>query len=349
MNETADDQTAQGPVPGDPPLSPDPPPDPPVATQPLDKYEQMIAKTWRYLRIAMITLPVGIGAAVLWEYTKTRVRGGGHCLQGSISAYYYTPVNGMLVGALVAIGICLFALRGNTDKEDILLNLAGMFAPMIALVPTPSPGRCTSAPGRSSLVGLGEKNQQVIDARTVVVNNNMRALLLIVSIGLVVLLCQFIYGLVKIRTIRAAPNENWLIAAARFLGYLMLFVTWTAVTVLFFKQYNWFRDHMHYIAAGTMFGAIFIVVLINAVRSKKAAYRRTYGLIAAAMVGSAGFCFLHSDFDPPWPKLASWDQWLLWLEFSQIGLFSVFWLIQTIHGRQGLVEPSAPPASGGMA
>jgi hypothetical protein len=59
------------------------------------------------------------------------------CFQTSISAYYYTPVHGIFIGALVAVGTCLICLRGNTDAEDILLNLAGMFAPVVALVPTP--------------------------------------------------------------------------------------------------------------------------------------------------------------------------------------------------------------------
>ena len=66
------------------------------------------------------------------------------CFQTSISAYYYTPVHGVFIGALVAVGTCLICLRGNTDAEDILLNLAGMFAPVVALVPTPGTGSCGS-------------------------------------------------------------------------------------------------------------------------------------------------------------------------------------------------------------
>ena len=87
-------------------------PDPPMAA----------VKTYRYLRLAMIALVVGLFACVLYEHSKTRTG----CWQTSISAYYYTPVQGFLVAALVTIGVSLVALRGNTDWEDVLLNMAGV-------------------------------------------------------------------------------------------------------------------------------------------------------------------------------------------------------------------------------
>ena len=66
------------------------------------------------------------------------------CWQHSISAYYYTPVQLFLVGALVAIGISLIALKGSIELEDAVLNFAGILAPVVALVPTPNVGRCGS-------------------------------------------------------------------------------------------------------------------------------------------------------------------------------------------------------------
>ena len=55
--------------------------------------------------------------------------------QTSISDYYYTPVQSVLVGSLVAVGACLIIMRAERDVEDIFLNLAGMFAPLVAFVP----------------------------------------------------------------------------------------------------------------------------------------------------------------------------------------------------------------------
>ena len=98
----------------------------------------VVVKTTRYLRLGMIALVLGLGVSVLYEHAKTRPAGGGHCWQESISAYYYTPVQSFLVAALVAVGICLVALKGSTEFEDVALNFAGVFAPIVAFVPTPN-------------------------------------------------------------------------------------------------------------------------------------------------------------------------------------------------------------------
>ena len=62
-------------------------------------------------------------------------------LLGSVSGYYYTDVRGVLVGSLCAIGVFLFAYRGydNWDFinwDNVLTNLAGVFAIGVALFPT---------------------------------------------------------------------------------------------------------------------------------------------------------------------------------------------------------------------
>jgi hypothetical protein len=88
-------------------------------------------KTYRYLRLALVALVALIMTAVALEWGRT------HCLQTSISAYYYTPARSIFVGSLVAIGVALIAIRGRSDGEDALLNLAGMLAPVVAFVPTP--------------------------------------------------------------------------------------------------------------------------------------------------------------------------------------------------------------------
>ena len=98
-------------------------------------------KTYRSVRLSMVTLVLGLAAAVAVE--RLEVPRG--CFQHSISAYYYTPVRGMFVGGLLGIAVCLVALRGNNDAEDALLNLAGMLAPVVAFVPTPNPGSCSSS------------------------------------------------------------------------------------------------------------------------------------------------------------------------------------------------------------
>ena len=74
-----------------------------------------VLKSYRYLRLVMVGLVVLLAASVLIELQQT----GFGCWRTSISSYYWTPVRGVFVGALVAIGTCLIVLKGNTPVEDV--------------------------------------------------------------------------------------------------------------------------------------------------------------------------------------------------------------------------------------
>ena len=52
------------------------------------------------------------------------------------SAYYYTPAQAIFVGALIGLAACMIALKGTTPVEDVFLNLGGVFAAVVAIVPT---------------------------------------------------------------------------------------------------------------------------------------------------------------------------------------------------------------------
>ncbi|MEW5928751.1 MAG: hypothetical protein AB1941_14885 [Gemmatimonadota bacterium] len=65
-------------------------------------------------------------------------------LQGSMSAYYFAvstpgsdafPMRTWFVGLLFAIGGFLYLYKGFTDRENFALNLAGVFAVMVAVFP----------------------------------------------------------------------------------------------------------------------------------------------------------------------------------------------------------------------
>ena len=92
--------------------------------------DDVAIKTYRYLRIGMVVLVLLLASSVIIEAVKAK------CLQTSISAYYYTPVQAIFVGGLMAIGVCLIVIKGSTPAEDLCLNLAGMLAPIVAVVPT---------------------------------------------------------------------------------------------------------------------------------------------------------------------------------------------------------------------
>ena len=271
-------------------------PDPPIAA----------VKTYRYLRLAMIALVVGLFACVLYEHGKTRTG----CWQTSLSAYYYTPVQGFLVAALVTIGVSLVALRGNTDWEDVLLNLAGVCAPVVAFVPYPDPGTCGS-------VLTDTKN------RLVNIDNNMLGLLVAGGLGLVIV------GVLTRLSVRSArPDRPGPVALLGFWAIAVLFLAGTAV-------YLWDRtlllDHGHDIAAVAMFGFIFVNVWLNAAalhqannaEAQRSIWRNRYTVVGTLMVVAVVANVV--------ARLAGFRWWVLTLETSMIVLFAWFWVAQTIE------------------
>jgi hypothetical protein len=263
-------------------------------------------KTYRYLRLAMIALVVGLFACVLYEHGKTRTG----CWQTSISAYYYTPVQGFFVAALVTIGVSLVALRGNTDWEDALLNLAGVCAPVVAFVPYPGPGTCGS-------VLTDTKN------RLVNIDNNMLGLLVAGGLGLVIV------GVLAHRS--ALSDRADRPGAVALLGFWAIAVLYLASTAVYFWDRTLLLTHGHDVAAIAMFGFIFINVWLNAAalhRAHNAAatrsiWRNRYTVVGILMaVAVVANVVAH---------LAGFDWWVLTLETSMIILFAWFWIAQTIE------------------
>lgn len=93
-----------------------------------------------------------IGIAIIGILFPLILLIGGHILEvepqgdifglktlGSISAYYHTPMRDVFVGSLFAIGTSLYLYKGYTTAEDIVLDVAGICAVCIALLPTSCP------------------------------------------------------------------------------------------------------------------------------------------------------------------------------------------------------------------
>jgi hypothetical protein len=267
-------------------------------------------KTYRYVRLSMITLVLGLAAAVGVE--RTQVSPG--CFQHSISAYYYTPVRGMFVGGLLGIAVCLVALRGNNDAEDALLNLAGMLAPVVAFVPTPNPGTCSSSP-RSG----GDRSADVY--------NNMTALFVLGGVGLALTAWLLWRDAARPRS----SVVGFSLGVALFVGAVLVFALGR----------GFFLRNAHYAAAVTMFAAILGVVVLNALgfhrkrvaegREPAHPFTNRYAVIAGAMlVGVGGI--------GAWDLTVGWDHAVLWIEGTLITLFAVFWVMQTEELWEGGVR-----------
>jgi FtsH-binding integral membrane protein len=203
------------------------------------------------------------------------------------------------VGVLVSVGVCLFCLKGSTDREDVLLNLAGMFALVVALVPTRGTGSCASV--------LGTAHD-----RDVNIANNFTALLAVGLLGLLIL------------AFLATKNRP---TRPEFIGFAVAALVFIATALIFWWDRDFFVRYAHYTAAVLMFTCILIVVGLNALSYKDktdaTSPRNRYAAVAGAMLGSSAVITLAG--------ILGWDHWVLVIEAALIGLFAVFWLIQTIE------------------
>src|SRR5258705_12152572 len=160
----------------------------PAATQ---WHDDTRVKSYRYLRIAMVGLLVALGVSVGYQTWRQ-----GFHLLGSVSAYYYTPAQAIFVGALIGIATCMIALKGTTAAEDVFLNLGGMFAAVVAMVPT-SRGEDYESTFRECVQAAGpqitERASSGLNCRSVTalaeatranVDNNMVALLVLGGLGI---------------------------------------------------------------------------------------------------------------------------------------------------------------------
>jgi amino acid transporter len=155
-----------------------------------------LAKSYRYLRLAMVGLLLCLAAAVSYQSWRQ-----GHLL-GSVSAYYYTPAQAFFVAGLVGLGACMIALKGTTPVEDIFLDLGGVFAAVVALVPTGRDADYRAAVRACKEAGTPLLTQQALtgqlDCPTVQaleatakanVDNNLAAFLFV---GAIVLIATFV-------------------------------------------------------------------------------------------------------------------------------------------------------------
>ena len=265
-------------------------------------------KTYLYLRITMVGAVVLLGVSILIERSNV------DCWQTSVSAYYYTPVRAIFVGMLLAIGLCLIVIKGSTAWEDATLNAAGMLAPVVAVVPTTDVGECWSqSPGRLPVDDDGNLAGWVIAN----IDNNIAALLIT---GIAGLLVAAVIASIATSNVKAVAEVG---DVGMRLGLLAAMVFLLAGAGLFI-WWDDFDTRAHGIAAVLMFLFLALAVGGNAWNRRHDAgpriYFWLYAVIAAAMVVAPLVMF---------PLGSSWRHMVLVLEATEIGLFAVFWLVQT--------------------
>jgi hypothetical protein len=286
--------------------------------------------TYRYLRIAMVGAVVLLAASIVVERTKV------DCWQTSISAYYYTPVRAIFVGAMIAVALALIAYKGKGPWEDLSLNLAGMLAPVVAVAPTTDVGRCWSLPP----IPLPVNDDGSLAAWVVTnIDNNIYALLIAGIVGLAISAAVAMINRVSNRSNRriTAPIEVELTTLIG-LGFaaLVLAVGWWLIQ-------NWddFYTRAHGSAAVLFFAFLIGAIVANVLehrgeRSKDRRNRvwtRRYLAVAALMVFGGILIWLTRIFE---------DHTVFALEAYEIALFALYWIAQTAENwpEQVETEPS---------
>lgn len=263
-------------------------------------------KTWRYLRLAIVALVLGLAAAVIWEWHLAPH----DCLQQSISAYFYTPARGMFTGALIGIGVCLICIRGTTNAEDTALNLAGIFAPLVALIPTPEVSSgCASFPGNASGRVEGYTNA-------------------VVAVFVMGALALLLVGALAVAHRVSSPSGSWDVSAGALVGWLLGWALWAVVLAVFATERDWFDQKMHFTSAIAMFVFAWIAVGLNTFDSKAPAWgwlRYLYLAVFITMPVVAG-AILTARFAGGWT-----DHWVLWFEVGEIVPFTAYWAVQSVH------------------
>ena len=276
---------------------------------------QGIELSYRYLRVGIVSMVLVLFVALALQIAADRSAAGpGEAWwHDSISTYYYTPVQSIFVGVLVAVGMCLIAIKGRSGGEDVLLNFAGMLAFLTAVVPTPlTPDACTVDP---YCLDVPER-----------VANNVWALL---------------FTAVPVLLLATWPRRRDLV---RRQGW-DLWVTWLAWAVVAGALLTWpiaFTDGAHYVGAVLFFVCLIAVAWVNAgdievtgrgerTRGlRPAVYRRAYRAIAVGM--SAVILVALLAFGGTY--LLGWSmpvQSVFLAEALLLLIFAVFWVLQTIE------------------
>jgi hypothetical protein len=261
--------------------------------------------TYRYLRGGMPVMLVMLASALIIE------RATATCWQTSISAYFFTGVHAVFIGTICAIGTLLVVYKGSNDTEDVLLNLAGILAFVVAFVPTTRP---------VLLCGASALPVDVVSERAVIAN----VWSLVVALAVSRATSWWMYRRTGTGRDRSPLGTVavWVQRAVLAVGLVTLIVA-----------SKWFVANAHGIAAAVMFAAIIATVFITAFIADKgvvpsanpALYHRIYQGIAVVMAATlVGAVVVHFALD-------NFNHVVLWVEVALIAEFGAYWLVQTVE------------------
>jgi hypothetical protein len=298
-------------------------------------------RSHRYLRLSLavmvLALFVGVGVQL--------VRSGGLWLP-SISHFFYTPAHGVFVASLVAASLALVALAGR-DLETIFLDVAAVFAPLIALVPTGiTSGLLTQLTGRSDIeMGPCSPDENCIP-RQAMDAVYTGVITYTVVLGCVVLLSLWIRRdtfrmLWRTRRDAAVEGRAWALWST-LTAPVVAVVTAVVLGLAAFADpisagfpFNpWLGISVHFAATILFFGAFTAVPVINVIRylaarrdgdtRLKTRYAVIYVVVPVLMAIDIVAMVVIVKSDAPGPGV-------LVCEAIALALFAAFWIAQTIQ------------------
>jgi hypothetical protein len=322
-------------------------------------------RTYTAIRMGVVVVIASLGWAVYREIANAP----GHCVQRSLSAYYYTPVRPVFVGALLVIGFVMAVMWGMTFVEDAALNLAGLLLTVVALNPTLDATYCNVTKSIAGGTVPHDPTKDVpdtdlINANAATISRGIFSLLVVLTVLLVVI------AVTAMRVYRNAEDDRkpteeavkgyaatWLLAAAAVVVYWLLFwgannwpmPPWEAEGDSV-NESSSFYHQVHSWSANLAVALVFVAVVSAAwgkVRSggphEKWWKVRTwriwtntwailYGVCAFAMAVTA---IVLKGGDAIGIYSGWWDDHATFLvEAILIFLIGVFWVIQTIDRRK---------------
>ncbi|MCA1706547.1 MAG: hypothetical protein LC808_26095, partial [Actinobacteria bacterium] len=280
--------------------------------------------TYRYLRFGMVVIAFALVVSILYQW---RTAG---CWQGSISAYYYTPARPIFVSGMIAIAISLMVIKGSTPVEDLLLNTAGMLAPVVAFVPTTFEPPCVRG---QALVKVNQKLPNDIIRH---VENNIFASLvagfLALAIAILVLVIeQYRNDKVATRYVRSR------IALVALTGLFLIVGVWLLANDKILELHGQAAFWM-FVALGlaSIVSGIWVFIVNRGDGPKTTRHWTKLGvsyIVVGVVMGVAGAIITF------WPD--PWDHRTLVLEMTEIGLFVAMWIVQSFE-RWGKILQAEP-------
>lgn len=293
---------------------------------------QLALRTYSGIRMGVVAVILALGFAVWREIAGSP----GGCVQRSLSAYFYTPVRPVFVGALLLLGFAMIVMWGRTPLEDAVLNVAGLLLAVVGLVPTLDANYCSlpasvrSGESEGAVAKIAEDD--LIRANAETVARSFTALLFTLVVVLVVVavltLRAWAAGRVPSRGERVAYSVTWVVAA------VTVAVLWWLYLDADDPQ-SAFNQDVHAWSANVAVGLVIVAVFLAAQENRADPSRRRwvhlYGWLGVAMVVAAvvvkggdavglfsGWLDSHATFV---------------VEAILIAFIAVFWVFQTIERR----------------